>query len=150
MSRPINTASNSGRTLDRYRERCARKYRLAKQLAAAYFRNHRFEESLLLAQASATFARSHHFGVWSDDELEELLSSIGTSIFRTPADGQCSGGCGTRRILYITTMLDAVGGHGEVLRLWLKLFSSEQNVEQYLMTTMRATQAFLTKIEGSA
>src|SRR5438445_68900 len=74
MSRSINTASNSGWAVDRDGERCATKYRLAKRLAGAYFRTHRFDESLLLAQASATLARSRHFGVWSGDELEELLS----------------------------------------------------------------------------
>ncbi|TMI87872.1 MAG: glycosyltransferase family 4 protein [Bacillati bacterium ANGP1] len=114
-----------------------------------YFRRQQVEESLVFAQTSAAFARRFHFGVWSDGELEDLLSSIGVSIFSHLADRPASGGRSGCKILYVATHLDAIGGHGEILRLWLKLLSGTQNVEQYLLPTVRVTPAFLAKIEGA-
>jgi len=146
---PMKTTSDVGRKLDRSRERCVRKYRLAKDHALGYFRNQQVEESLVFAQTSATFARWFHFGVWSDGELEDLLSAIGVSILSRLADRPPSGGRSGGKILYVATHLDAIGGHGEVLRLWLKLLAGKQNVEQYLLPTRRVTPAFLAKIKGT-
>ncbi len=130
------------------------KYINVKKAALLHFDNGRLEESLVLIHAASKFASTYHLGFWYDDDLENLLSFISYSMFQDtyqdpPKNSKTTCSQGECKVLYIATFLDKIGGHSEVMRLWLSLLSKKKNIKQYVITTFDVDPGFLSKIQNA-
>ena len=135
--------NGSEATLRETRASYARKYQRAKRAAFRHYSNGRLEDSLEFAFAAARFAYRYHLGFWYDSDVERLLSLISSSILnRAPRPDSSRSTQESPRIVFVATFLANVGGHSEVLRLWLRMLSWKQKTRPYVITTFPVHSEF--------
>jgi glycosyltransferase involved in cell wall biosynthesis len=78
-----------------------------------------FDECLLSAYAAAQAAYLHHFGIWSDPDLDALLAEIAPTMAGDLDAPRPRGGNGSGpRIVHLVSVLRDTGGHTQVVRQW--------------------------------
>ena len=110
--------------------------RLYGQIKRSALRAADTDERLYWAAAAATFAWSHNFGVWRDDELEAVVEAASREF--APRE-RCAPRAG--EIVYLVSTFSGGGGHTETLMVW-----SQQAGSAVVSSELEASDASLLSI----
>lgn len=102
-------------------------YNELKSYACSAFKKGKIEKTLKYIYYTASYAWTVHTGIWSDDELENILFAIGTyhkskkSEYAKEKLAKKKG----HKIAYIASILRDVGGHNILLKHWIRILSEK-------------------------
>lgn len=104
-----------------------------KQDAVEAYENGRYEQALAYAAVTGNIGWKT-IPKWFDEDLEELLSSIGRQVLGDFTIAET--GDSEVNIAYVTTFLADHGGHAETLRLWVKMLADQDSInDQHVLVT---------------
>lgn len=93
---------------------CLKRYEDVKNSARKALGETRPEDCLAYLRAASAYASMNHFGVWRDDEVEDMICRAAGML--PPPDFSPRGE--RADVLFMASFLSEVGGHSEALGLW--------------------------------
>lgn len=109
-------------------------YNSIKTDAFSAFKQGDFEKALNFIHVAAAIAWERHFGLWYDNDLDNLLIQIGRNFKDKNLAVKKTQENIKKKVTYITTNLSDTGGCSEILKLWVKLLSSDFEKQSLYIT----------------
>ncbi|MFX1258968.1 MAG: hypothetical protein ACFFAN_14010 [Promethearchaeota archaeon] len=99
-------------------------YNELKSLAFSAFKKGNYESTLKYIYYAASYAWVVHFGLWCDDDLENLLVKIGKYMKKKLiSQAKKNNGKKDYKVAYLASILRDVGGHNILLKHWINILS---------------------------
>ena len=114
-------------------------YNELKSLAYSAFKKGNYENTLKYIYYAASYAWVVHFGLWCDDDLENLLVKIGKYMKKKLiSKSNKNNGKKDYKVAYLTSILRDVGGHNILLKHWTNILSERyKNQDLYISKSDR-------------
>ena len=109
-------------------------YNELKSLAYSAFKKGNYEKTLKYIYYAASYAWVVHFGLWCDDDLENLLVKIGQHVKKKLiSHSNKINEKKDYKVAYLASILRDVGGHNILLKHWINILSERyQNQDLYI------------------